>query len=142
MLDNLITDRKESDVGFNSKGSYNVSDVNRVIDWTSYLNEQVNMTYLSNNQLQDISKVEYSTIPTIDYFKIYIDNLKSIINNETSDYSKDVLYENFMNELNINKANLIELILENIYNKIKYKNNYVYCYDETSPAIEYTQEGE
>ena len=141
MLAPLITDRKESDIGKNELGSYNISDIQRVNDWTDYLNESINMTFLINNVLQKIGDLNYNTIPTKNLCEIYINNIKSIMNKDTTKYNSTVFYSDFMNYLNIKKANLIEEVLLDIFSNIQYKNNYIYCYDESNPAIDYVQGG-
>ena len=138
-MEKLIIDRKSSDIGVNSKGSYNITDMNRVIEWTSYLSEQKNNVFLENENIVEMDELTTDIIPSWDLCQMYVKHIKDLMNEKTTKYNSEEIDESdYMRFLTIDKANKLELILEDIYKSLSTQNE-IYCFPEESSSVIYTQ---
>ena len=138
-MEKLITDRKTSDIGVNSNGSYNITDMNRVIEWTSFLGEQKNNVFLENENIAEMDELTIETIPSWDLCQMYVKHIKDLMNEKTTKYNPEEIDESdYMRFLTIDKANKLELILEDIYKSLSTQNE-IYCFPEDSLSVIYTQ---
>ena len=132
----FITDRQYSDIGQNSKGSYNISDIQRVtnnafeikpliantIDEITAYREQkgvasgtpYNIPLNADFELFSMPNYDYNSIPTAEELANYLTNVEKIANSVELSHNLPKTMEN----LNIDGANAIEKTLENGYNKI------------------------
>ena len=132
----FVTDRQYSDIGQNSKGSYNISDFLRVNTNVENLVESVgnvvgeiknrlkefdvasdvNYNFPFNTQISIVKmpKYAYNSIPTAEELTNYLENVENLANNFEIQHNLPKTMEN----LNIDGANAIEKSLENVYNVI------------------------
>lgn len=132
----FVTDRQYSDIGINAKGSYNITDIQRVtnnafeikplianaIDEITDYREQkgvasgtpYNIPLNANFELFSMPNYDYNSIPTAEELTNYLTNVEKIANAVELSHNLPKTMEN----LNIDEANAIEKTLENGYNKI------------------------
>ena len=132
----FITDRQYSDIGQNSKGSCNISDIQRVtnnafeikplianaIEEITVYREQkgvasgtpYNIPLNADFELFSMPEYTYNSIPTAEELTNYLSNVEKIANAVELSHNLPKTMEN----LSIDGANAIEKTLENGYNKI------------------------
>lgn len=132
----FVTDRQYSDIGVNAKGSYNITDIQRVtsnafeikplianaIDEITAYREQkgvangtaYNIPFNADFELVLMPNYDYNSIPTAEELANYLENVEKIANAVELSHNLPTTMEN----LSIDGANTIEKTLENGYNKI------------------------
>lgn len=132
----FVTDRQYSDIGQNPKGSYNITDIQRVtnnafeikplianaIDEITAYREQkgvangtpYNIPLNADFELVSMPNYDYNSIPTAEELTNYLENVEKIANAVELSHN----LPNTMENLSIDGANTIEKTLENGYNKI------------------------
>ena len=139
-MDNLIFDRLSSDVdnalnNANSKqyqkGSYNITDLNRVEQWCEYI-KNILLEYGKKAQLEIKKDWNFRNYPTrnqIDRIRNNIDILKNLC---YSIKTQEIIYNN---TLDFEQANTLEKILYDIDNYINENNREIYLNKEIGTTI-------